>query len=112
MSIQWGKLGKHVLTLGIGYAIERLVAKRVPQTLAELLDSLARGNAEKVPPELQAALDALMRAKFDEQLTKLQAASAQLEESFERAAKLADATAKGDTVEAARLLRDTVRGKG
>ncbi len=104
--MKWGNLGRNIVTLGIGYAIERYVAKKVPQTIAELLESLARGNAEKVPPEVQAALDALMRARFDDQLAKLAEAAARLEASFEHAGRLAEAAEKGDLVAMAKAARD------
>lgn len=76
---------KNVLTLGVGWLIERAIAKRIPRTLDELLGEVARGNADKVPPELAPALDVLKAAAVQAQM-----AAAVLE--FERVARELQAT--------------------
>jgi hypothetical protein len=63
MKINWGSLGKNVLTLGIGYLIERVVAKKVPKQLTKLLVGATEG-ADTVPPEVRDALSALITAQM------------------------------------------------
>lgn len=56
---------KHVLTLGLGYVVDRYVAKKAPKAVADALHGIIEGDAKRAVPELEGAMDALIRQRLD-----------------------------------------------
>lgn len=86
--MNWRSFGKNVLTLGIGYLIERVVAKKVPKQLTEVISDLAQGGGDKVPPELKQALDALITAQIRDALAKVPEIGRQIEANIAKSERL------------------------
>lgn len=70
MNIPW----KHIVSLGVTWALDKYVAKKLPKAIVDVLDLAAAGAAHKLPPAVQEALD---RAQFMAAMAQLNAVNMQ-----------------------------------